>query len=181
MSLVTGNEVSSSSFTPRPMNFDVFLSFRGEDTRLGFIGHLYNALVRRGIRTFIDDNLPRGEQISAQLLKTIESSTISIVIFSENYASSAWCLDELAKIVECKKNDQLVRPVFYNVDPSEVRNQKGKFGEALAEHEKVKDNNKVQRWREALTKVGNISGWHYQYGYVFSDHSCADFLVLMAL
>ena len=125
------------------MNFDVFLSFRGEDTRLGFIGHLYNALVRRGIRTFIDDNLPRGEQISTQLLKTIESSTISIVVFSENYAFSAWCLDELAKIVECKKNDQLVRPVFYNVDPSEFRNQKGKFGEALAEHEKVKDNNKV--------------------------------------
>ena len=105
MSLVTGNEVSSSSYTPRPMNFDVFLSFRGEDTHLGFIGHLYNALVRRGIRTFIDDNLPRREQISAQLLKTIESSTISIVVFSENYASSTWCLDELAKIVECKKND----------------------------------------------------------------------------
>ena len=125
------------------MNFDVFLSFRGEDTRLGFIGHLYNALVWRGIHTFIDDNLARGEQISAQLLKTIESSRISIVVFFENYASSAWCLDELAKIVECKKNDQLVRPVFYDVDPSEVRNQKGKFGEALAEHEKVKDNNKV--------------------------------------
>ena len=91
--------------TPRPMNFDVFLSFRGEDTCLGFIGHMYIALVRRGICTFIDDNLPRGEQISAQLLKTIERSTISIVVFSENYASSTWCLDELAKIVECKKND----------------------------------------------------------------------------
>ena len=102
MYLVTGNEVPSSSFIPRPMNFDVFLSFRGEDTCLGFIGHLYNALVWQGIRTFIDDNLPRGEQISAQLLKTIESSTISIVVFSKNYASFAWCLDELAKIVECK-------------------------------------------------------------------------------
>ena len=81
MSLVTGNEVSSSSFIPQPMNFDVFLSFRGEDTRLGFIGQLYNALVRRGIRTFIDDTLLRGEQISAQLLKTIESSTISIGVW----------------------------------------------------------------------------------------------------
>ena len=105
VSLVTSNEVSSSSFTPRPMNFDVFLSFRGEDIRLGFIGHLYNALVWRGIHTFIDDNLQRGEQISAQLLKTIKSSTISIVVFSKNYASSTWYLDELAKIVECKKND----------------------------------------------------------------------------
>ena len=72
-------------------------------------------------------------------------------------------------------------PVFYNVDTSKVRNHKGKFGEALAEHEKVKDNNKVQRCREALIEAGNISGWHYQYGYVFSDYSCADFSVLMAL
>ncbi|XP_050278000.1 disease resistance protein RUN1-like [Quercus robur] len=163
------------------MNFDIFLSFRGEDTHLGFIGHLYNTLVRQGIHTFIDDNLPRGEQIFAQLLKTIESSTISIVVFSENYASATWCLDELAKIVECKKNDQLVRSIFYNVDPSGVRNRKGKFGKALAKHEKVKDNNKVQRWREALTEVGNISGWHYHYGYVLNDHSCANFSILMAL
>ena len=54
-------------------------------------------------------------------------------------------MNELVKIVECKKNDQLVRLVFYNVDPSEVRNQKGKFGEALSKHqEKLKDNKKVQ-------------------------------------
>ena len=76
-------------------------------------------------------------------------------------------MDELAKIIECKKNDQLVRPVFYNVDPSEVRNQKGKFGEALSKHEeKLKDNKKVQRWREALHEAANISGWHYNHEYV---------------
>ena len=131
------------------MNFDVFLSFRGEDTRLGFIGQLYNALVRRGIRTFIDDTLLRGEQISAQLLKTIESSTISIGV----WMNLPRLLSVRRMISWCGR--------FYNVDPSEVRNQKGKFGEALAEHEKVKDNNKVQRWREALTEAGNLSGWHY--------------------
>ena len=71
---------------------------------------------------------------------------ISIIVLFENYASSTWCLDELAKIVECKKYDQLVRPIFYDVDPSEVSNQKGKFGEALAKHEeKFKDDKKVQR------------------------------------
>ena len=66
-------------------------------------------------------------------------------------------MDELAKIVECKKNDQLVWPIFYNIDPSEVRNQKGKFGDALSKHEeKLKDNKKVQSWREALHEVANI-------------------------
>ena len=80
------------------------MSFRGEDTRLGFKSHLYNALVKKDIHTFIDDKLPRGEQISDELLKTIESSMISIIVFSKNYASSSWCLDELVKILECKKN-----------------------------------------------------------------------------
>jgi len=49
-----------------------------------------------------------GEKISAGLLKVIESSRISIIVFSENYVSSTWCLDQLVKIVECKKNDQLM-------------------------------------------------------------------------
>jgi hypothetical protein len=171
MALVTSKGASSSSFTHRSKNFDVFLSFRGEDTRHGFTSHLYNALCQRSIYTFIDDNLPRGEKISDELLKTIEDSTISIIIFSENYASSAWCLDELAKIVECKKNDHLVVPVFYKVDPSEVRNQKGKFGEELAKHEeKFKGDKKVQRWREALHEAASISGWHYNNRYLFSDY-----------
>ena len=134
MALVKG--ASSSSFTHQPKNFDVFLSFRGQDTRCGFISHLYEALHLRGIHTFINDKLLRGEKISTELLKTIENSTISIIVFSENYALSTWCLDELAKIIECKKNDQLVRPIFYKVDPSELCNQSGKFGKALDKHEK---------------------------------------------
>ena len=170
---MTNKGASSSFFTYQNKSFDVFLSFRYEDTHLGFTSHLYNALCQLGIHTFIDDNLPRGEQISTQLLETIESSMISIIIFSENYVFSTWCLDELVKIVECKKNGQLVRPVFYNVDPSEVRNQKGKFGEVFAKHEEnFKDNRKVQSWREALYEVANISSWHYKHKYVYSDYSC---------
>ena len=186
MALVTCKEASSSSFTHQPKKFDVFLSFRGEDTRLGFVGHLYNALCQRGINTFIDNNLQRGEEISVGLFKVIGSSRISIIVFSENYASSKWCLDELAKIVECKKNDQLVQPVFYNIDPSEVRNQKGKFGDALSKHEeKLKDTKKVQSWREALHEAANISGWHYKHEYVpiFNDYFYAldRFMLLQVL
>ena len=162
---------SSSSVTDQPKKFDVFLSFRGEDTRFGFISHLYDALRLRGIHTFIDDKLQKGEEISTKLLKNIENSMMSIIVFSENYASSTWCLDELAKIVECKKNDQLVRPIFYKVDPSKIRNQNGKFGEALAKHErKLKDSKKVERWRKALHETANISGWHCKHRYVFNDN-----------
>uniref|UniRef100_A0A6N2KBW2 TIR domain-containing protein n=1 Tax=Salix viminalis TaxID=40686 RepID=A0A6N2KBW2_SALVM len=75
----------------------------GEDTRKTITDHLYSALIQAGIHTFRDDNeLPRGEEISPQLLRAIEGSRISVVVFSRNYASSTWCLDELVKIIECR-------------------------------------------------------------------------------
>ena len=152
--------------------YDVFLSFRGEDTRYGFTGHLYKALCDKDIYTFMDDKLRRGEKISEELLKTIKRSMILVIVFSENYASSKWCLDELVWILECRKNfGQLVLPVFYGIDPSKVRKQEGKFGVELAKHEKnFMDNiGKVQIWRAALKEVGSLSGFHYNNEYVSHD------------
>jgi hypothetical protein len=163
MASLTNVRPSSSSSTCR-WRHDVFLSFGGEDTRSGFTSHLHQALDDKGFNTFIDYNLQKGEEISKQLLETIESSMISIVVLSKTYASSTWCLDELVKIVDCRKNNgQLVLPVFYKVDPSEVRKQNGDFGAALAKHEENFKNNmdKVQSWRTTLYEVDGLSGWHY--------------------
>ncbi|XP_052183207.1 TMV resistance protein N-like isoform X1 [Diospyros lotus] len=150
--------------------YDVFLSFRGADTRSGFVDHLYSALHQKGIFTFKDDlKLERGESISPTLLKSIEESRLALVIFSENYASSKWCLEELVKILECQKTRGLtVLPVFYKVDPSDLRKQRGSVGEAFARHEQdsgeEKEKQKVQRWRDALMEVANISGWDSENG-----------------
>ncbi|KAL5732514.1 hypothetical protein ACOSQ2_032206 [Xanthoceras sorbifolium] len=155
---------SSSSKSTREWTYDVFLSFRGEDTRNNFTTYLYAALCRRKIETFIDFELSRGDEISPSLFKAIEDSCISIIIFSENYASSSWCLDELSKIVECKNTKgQIVFPVFYHVIPSDVRKQTGRYGEAFAKHEKrfKKTKDKVSSWRAACTQVANLSGWHF--------------------
>ncbi|KAL5843247.1 hypothetical protein ACOSQ4_009205 [Xanthoceras sorbifolium] len=160
---------SSSCSDNRRWKYDVFLSFRGEDTRNNFTDHLYTALDQKGIMTFRDDEkLERGKEISSELLEAIEISRFSIVILSKKYASSTWCLDELAKIVECMDTKkQTVLPVFYKVDPSEVRKQRSDFKIAFDKHEQdFKDNlEKVQRWRSALTQVGNLSGWHLQNRY----------------
>ena len=118
----------------------------------------------------MDEKLPFGEEIPAELLEAIESSTISIIVFSENYASSAWCLDELVKILECKKNGQIVLPIFYEIDPSVVRNQKEKYGEALEIHEQNFNMNEVRRWRVALKEAGNIRGLPYKKEYVFNGY-----------
>ncbi|KDO40203.1 hypothetical protein CISIN_1g047667mg [Citrus sinensis] len=142
--------------------YDVFLSFRGEDTRKSFTGHLYAALKNKGIYVFRDDKeLEKGGSISPELLKAIEESRISIIVLSKNYASSTWCLDELAKIVECKNRKDQILPIFYDVEPTVVRKQTASFGEAFAKHEEAFRNNveKVQTWRDALKTVANKSGW----------------------
>ncbi|ONI21285.1 hypothetical protein PRUPE_2G057800 [Prunus persica] len=165
---VSSSPSSSSSFThDSSWTYDVFLSFRGEDTRTNFTDHLYKALCDKGIYTFIDRELVRGEEISPALVKAIEESRISLIVFSENYASSRWCLDELVKILQCKESkQQIVLPFFYKVDPSDVRHQRSSYGDAFVHHErKFKDDKeKVLKWRRSLTEAANLSGWHFKEG-----------------
>ena len=153
---------STSIQTVPPPAFDVFLNFRGADTRYKFTDHLYTALVNSRITTFRDDKeLEMGKPISLELLEAIEKSRIAVIIFSENYASSTWCLEELAKIVECRDRGILtVLPIFYHVQPTDVRYQTNTFKGAFAKHEKRFEENpeKVQKWRAALTSVANLSG-----------------------
>ncbi|KAM7493880.1 hypothetical protein LguiB_028489 [Lonicera macranthoides] len=101
--------------------YDAFLSFRGEDTRNNFTDHLYTALDRAGIYTFRDDErMEIGNEINWELVGAIDESRVSIVVFSENYASSTWCLDELALISQSIFSRSTI-PVFYKVDPSDLQ------------------------------------------------------------
>ncbi|CAH1431546.1 unnamed protein product [Lactuca virosa] len=160
---------SSSSLAPvcssQSWKYHVFLSFRGEDTRKTFVGHLYTALEQQGIHTYKDDEtLPRGESIGTSLMMAIEESQIAVIIFSKNYTSSSWCLDELVHIMKCKDTrGQIVMPVFYDVDPSEVRKQKCEYGKAFVKHELENNKKKVESWRKALVDAANISGWETEH------------------
>ncbi|KAM7481976.1 hypothetical protein LguiB_006559 [Lonicera macranthoides] len=171
MAIVRAQETSSSTFR---YNYQVFLSFRGEDTRKTFTDHLYTVLVQAGLRTFRDDDeIERGMRLKLELCKAIQQSRISIIILSRNYASSKRCLDEVAMILEWSQRSSIgheVLPVFYDVDPSDLRNQKGSIGESFARYkeelidteiddEKKKEGaEKLQRWKVALEEVANLTG-----------------------
>ncbi|XP_068343222.1 disease resistance protein RPV1-like [Pyrus communis] len=171
---MTAHEASSSSFSKSKLwNYDLFLSFRGEDTRNGFTGHLHAALKDRGYQPYMDeDDLIRGEEIKQELFRAIEGSRISIIVFSKRYADSSWCLDELVKIMECRsKLERHVLPIFYHVDPSHVRKQDGDLAEAFLKHEegigeetdgkkREAKQERVKQWRKALTEAANLSGHH---------------------
>nr|AEE43927.1 TIR-NBS-LRR resistance protein muRdr1C [Rosa multiflora] len=160
--MALSTQVRASSGSAFPWKYDVFLSFRGEDTRKGFTDYLYHELQRRGIWTFRDDpQLERGTAISPELLTAIEQSRFAIVVLSPNYATSKWCLLELSKIIECMEERGTILPVFYEVDPSHVRHQRGSFAEAFQEHEEKfgEGNEEMEGWRVALTKMASLAGW----------------------
>ncbi|XP_024017547.1 disease resistance-like protein DSC1 [Morus notabilis] len=155
--------VSPSSLSSICEKYDVFLSFRGTDTRHNFISHLFAALTRKQFKTFIDEeSLEKGDDINTALPEAIQKSKIAIIIFSKDYASSTWCLRELESILECRReNKQMVIAIFYEVDSSDIRKQKGSYEKSFIEHEyRFKDNIKmVDKWRAALTESADLCGW----------------------
>ena len=128
--------------------YQVFVSF-SEDTFKNFTCHLFVALAREGILVY------RTEIIRTELMKAIEKSRIAVVVFSKNYGNLERCLDELVKIMECRRLfNQTMIPIFYDVSPSEVRKEKGNFAEALLNG----SGDKVNSWRAALADAAGVAG-----------------------
>ncbi|MBA0789259.1 hypothetical protein Gotri_026468, partial [Gossypium trilobum] len=156
--------IASSSSSTR-LKHQVFLSFRGEDTRLNFTAHLLKALKDNGMNVFFDEEtLEKGEQLSQALSRAIAASNLSIVVLSVDYASSKSCLAELSDIMHRKDTQgHIVLPIFYHVDPSHVRNLGGSFKTSFIHHESNRLH-RVQRWKTAFAEVGKLKGWHIEGG-----------------
>ncbi|KAL4561366.1 hypothetical protein LXL04_033531 [Taraxacum kok-saghyz] len=162
----------SSSSSTNDHKFDVFLSFRGADTRHGFTDHLHKALLDAHISTFLDDEeIESGGDLKPELESAIKASRASIIVLSKNYANSSWCLDELVLILEQRiTSNQIVIPIFYHVDPTDIRNQKNTtYGLSMAGHKQKMEAEtnankrsqlaqKINRWIKALSEVANLKG-----------------------
>ncbi|KAL3746470.1 hypothetical protein ACJRO7_015433, partial [Eucalyptus globulus] len=153
--------------------FDVFLSFRGSDTRLNFTDHLYHSMVIAGLQVFLDsEELEDGKRIN-EVLKAVDESQIYIPIFSRNFATSSWCLREVAHMEECtSKSDgkKVIIPIFYDVKTDDVKLKTDLYKKAICKHKRnffsffgLKhkgkfDSHELARWERALIKVGGIKG-----------------------
>lgn len=158
-----GGSSSASSASVTGNNFDVFLSFRGSDTRHGFTDVLYRSLVDHGVRTFLDEEeLSDGEYIKKQLPESIKLSKIGIPILSEDYASSKPCLRELAQMVEWRKEGRMIiMPVYFLITAwdVEMKDGRGPYADKIAAHkEKGVDPDTVQKWVDALKEVTSVKG-----------------------
>ncbi|PHU11520.1 hypothetical protein BC332_18450 [Capsicum chinense] len=107
--------------TTRGNSYDVFLSFKSEDTGKNFTNHLSIALNLARFHTFEggdNEESRREEDINLELRnKATQESKIRIIVFSQTYASSSWCLDQLVVILEHKiKFACIILPIFYHVE-----------------------------------------------------------------
>ncbi|XP_039174252.1 disease resistance protein RUN1 isoform X2 [Eucalyptus grandis] len=160
--VVAAGRKRKSPEPPSGINHEVFLNFRGADTREGFTDLLHRDLQIAGIEVFRDDKkLLAGEEIHLGLKKAIKQSRISIAIFSKDYASSKSCLMELVQMWECRQsNGQTIIPIFYDVSPDAVKHQTGDFATSFKKHEDDKvDPKTIQNWKKVLQLVGGLSGY----------------------
>ncbi|GLJ38792.1 hypothetical protein SUGI_0790800 [Cryptomeria japonica] len=146
---------SSSTSASNKVRYEVFINHRGIDTKHTLATSIYNALKGIGLKVFLDEKeLELGDCITAEIEEAMRTSLIHIAIFSPRYAESPWCLAELTYML---KTGTTIIPVFYDVEPSDLRYLKGPFGAAFEEHENKKRKRyapeKLEEWKEALSNI----------------------------
>ncbi|KAI4383488.1 hypothetical protein MLD38_009321 [Melastoma candidum] len=144
--------------------YDVFLSFRGPDTREGFADCLFEFLTDAGIRVFMDDEELRvGESIGWEIKRAIYDSKLFVPVFSRRFASSKWCLREIEWMTDCLEEypgKKEMLPVFYDVDAGDVKLKTDLYANALIKHMETSGHENVENWRKALIKIPRLKGWN---------------------
>ena len=155
-------ESASSSFQHQRM-YDVLINFAGEDIQRKFVSHLDSVLTSVGISTFLHhQNAVKDMYIEEPILNMCQ---VVIVVFTKTFSQSAWCLHQLQQIIAWHESYcRHVLPVYYEIQPSDVRLQKGDFGKAFkATAQQTFSAQQLEhgmsRWSHALTKVASLFGW----------------------
>lgn len=143
-------------------NYRVFLSFRGPDTRHNLVEYLYDKLRRLGIVAFLDrEEIQYGECIGSKIKEAIKRSDICVPIFSQDFASSPACLMEVTQMVESHKE---IHPIFFFVEPCDVRHQRGTYGKSFAKHKSKNSypESTIKKWEDSLNEIAHKKGLEFK-------------------
>ncbi|XP_059076084.1 disease resistance protein Roq1 isoform X1 [Cryptomeria japonica] len=143
-----------------PKSYDVFISHRGPDVKETLAKQIYESLRKSGYRAFLDaEETQGGECISCTIQDVICSSCVQIAIFSRGFAESKWCLDELVLMLQ--QTEALFIPVFYQVEPSELRHiDQGSYAKAFSQFKsKGRYLDKLEQWKTALHSASHFAGF----------------------
>eukprot|EP00253_Pinus_taeda_P033079 PITA_33079 len=166
------SSASTSQGNTNSYVYQVFLNHRGPDVKKGLATHIYHRLKDLGLSVFLDQQeLQRGEKLEPQIEGAIRTASVHVAIFSPNYAQSRWCLDELVQMLKMLESGSTIIPVFYKVDPADLRWArvgKGVYARDLDELERKRasdsqepryDPETIEKWRNALSAVADIVGF----------------------
>lgn len=154
------NDSEASSSGAVTEYYDVFLNHRGPDVKATFVAHLEDALRCAGFRPFLDArSLMKGNPALKSIDQALDMAKVHIAVVSRRYAESKYCLNELVAMMRSGKP---VLPVFYDVEPVDLRwVENGPFAEAFEKHKSKpgRTQKKLQAWRDALGALAGITGF----------------------
>ena len=129
--------------------------------KAGFVAHLDEALRAAGLNPFLDKaSLRKGHPAFTSIEGALEVAKIHVAVVSKGYAESKYCLNELVAIMRSGKP---VVPVFYDVEPAQVRCvESGPFAAAFEKHKSKRTMEQVEEWRDALGKLAGITGIRFR-------------------
>ncbi|KAG0583693.1 hypothetical protein KC19_3G155600 [Ceratodon purpureus] len=140
-------------------DFDVFLNHRGPDVKATFVSHLEDALRCAGFRPFLDArSLMKGNPALKSIDQALDMAQVHVAVVSRRYAESKYCLNELVAMMRTGKP---VIPVFYNVEPVDLRYvESGLFAKAFEKHKASgRTEKKISEWRDALKALAGLTGF----------------------
>ncbi|KAH7431138.1 hypothetical protein KP509_08G032000 [Ceratopteris richardii] len=137
---------------------DVFICHRGPDTKRNDVSVLRGMLQSDGIKCFVDYGMDLGKSVESEIDAAIQSSRVFILILSPEFATSTWCLDEIARIINIPgargpNPPRKIVAVFYDVQAEGISYDLSNM--------KSRHPAKIESWEKALEDVCHLRGFFY--------------------
>ncbi|KAL1218845.1 Disease resistance protein RPP2A [Cardamine amara subsp. amara] len=129
-----------------------------------FIEAISKELLQREV-TPLTYNLLGREKLDEKILYR---SRVGIMILSNSYVCSRQSLDHLVAIMDhWKTTDLVIIPIYFKVTLSDICGLKGRFEAAFLQLQRSLQEDRIQKWKAAVTEIVSIGGLEWTKGSQF--------------